>query len=308
MYVLNLIQHVIFTERKDNWQEWPVCMLMMSQQLENKTFNEKVLCGFKDAFLIGKTDKGAFRYVGTNIEQQGDRIVMNQDHYIDSIELIDLSRFAWMSNDDILDESGQALFRSRVGALNWLAVQTRPDIAYEVMELSTCFKKATVRNLKEVNKCIKMVKSKKVNVVYPKLGHVAGWKIMSFGDGAHADPPDKVSSVGGHIVFLVDENESSCPLIWASNKIQRIVRSSLSAEAMTMQNSVESSLYIKEMPHDVLSGERGVKLPIEHITDNISLKNAIRSNSQIKDKRLRFDLASLKQEIGREEIPVKWIP
>ena len=32
---------------------------------------------------------------------------MNQDHYIDSIELIDLSRFAWMSNDNILDESGK---------------------------------------------------------------------------------------------------------------------------------------------------------------------------------------------------------
>ena len=131
----------------------------------NKTFNEKVLCGLKDAFLIGKTEEGAFRYVGTNIEQQGDRIVMNQDHHIDSIELIDLSPFAWMSNNDILDESGQALFRSKVGALNWLAVQTRPDIAYEVMELSTCFKKATVRNLKEVNKYIKMVKSEKVNVV-----------------------------------------------------------------------------------------------------------------------------------------------
>ena len=91
---------------------------------------------------------------------------MNQDHYIDSIELIDLSRFVWTSNDDILDESGQALFRSKVRALNWLAVQTRPDIAYEVMELSTCFKKATVRNIKEVNQCIKMVKSEKVNVVY----------------------------------------------------------------------------------------------------------------------------------------------
>ena len=65
-------------------------------------------------------------------------------------------------------------------------MQTRPDIAYEVMELSICFKKATVRNLEEVNKCIKMVKSEKMNVVYPKLGHVTGWKIMTFGDGAHA--------------------------------------------------------------------------------------------------------------------------
>ena len=154
-----------------------------------------------------------------------------------------------MSNDDILDESGQALhvFRPKVGALNWLAVQTRPDIACEVMELSTCFKKATVRNLKEVNKCIKMVKSEKVNVVCPKLGHVPGWKIMTFGDGAHANLPDNVSSSGGHIVFLVDENGSSGPLIWASNKIQRIVRSSLLAEAMTMQYYVESSLFIKEI-------------------------------------------------------------
>ena len=50
---------------------------------------------------------------------------MNQDRYIDTIELIDLSRFAWMSNDDILDESGQALFRSKVGALNCLLC--KPD-------------------------------------------------------------------------------------------------------------------------------------------------------------------------------------
>ena len=76
---------------------------------------------------------------------------------------------------------------------------------------------------------------------------------------------------------------------------------------MTMQDSVESSMYIKEMPHGIFSGERGVKLPIEHITDNISLKNAIYSNSQVKDKRLRIDLALLKQEICREEILVKWI-
>ena len=39
----------------------------------NKTFNEKVLCGLKDVFLIVKTEE-SFRYVGTNIGQQGDRI------------------------------------------------------------------------------------------------------------------------------------------------------------------------------------------------------------------------------------------
>ena len=138
-----------------------------------KTFNEKVLCGLKGTFLIGKTEEGAFRYVGRNIEQESDRIVMNQNHYVDSIELIDLSQFAGMSNDDILDKSGQTLFRSKVGALNWLTMQTSSDIAYEVMELSTCFKKATVRNLKGVNECIKMVNNEKVNVMCSNLGHVS---------------------------------------------------------------------------------------------------------------------------------------
>ena len=44
-------------------------------------------------------------------------------------------------------------------------------------------------------------------MVYLKLGHVAGWKIMTFGDGEHADLPDKVSSSGGHIAFPVDKTE-----------------------------------------------------------------------------------------------------
>ena len=99
-----------------------------------------------------------------------------------------------------------------------------------------------MRHLKEVNKLVKMFKSEKINMAYLKLGHVAGWKIMIFADGAHASLPDKVSSSGGHIVFLVDENRSNCPCILSSYKIQRIVRSSLLAEAMTMQDSVECSV------------------------------------------------------------------
>ena len=43
---------------------------------------------------------------------------MNLEHYIDGMELI--AQFARMSNYDTLDGSGQALFRSKVGALKWL--------------------------------------------------------------------------------------------------------------------------------------------------------------------------------------------
>ena len=95
--------------RKDNWQEYIHIYADDVIVAGNKAFNEKVLRGLKDAFLIGKTE-GEFGYVGTNMEQQGDRIVRNQERYTDSMELIDLSQFAGISNDDTLDESSKALF------------------------------------------------------------------------------------------------------------------------------------------------------------------------------------------------------
>ena len=142
----------------------------------------------------------------------------------------------------------------------------------------------------------------------PKLQDIGSWKIVSFADGAHANLPDKVSSSGGHLIFLVDKIGNSCPLSWATNKIQRVVRSSLAAEAMTMQDAIENALFIREMLSEMLSGERAEKLPIVHITDNISLKNAIYSNHQVNDKRLRIDLAALKQEIDEKDVMVHWVP
>ena len=77
---------------------------------------------------------------------------------------------------------------------------------------------------------------------------------------------------------------------------------------MTVQDAVENSMFIREMLSEMLSGERDHKLQIEHITDNISLKNSIYSNRQVNDKRLRIDLAALKQEINNKDVIVHWVP
>ena len=143
------------------------------------------------------------------------------------------------------------------------------------MELSAYSKKAIVRNLKEVNKCIKVV-----DVV------VAGWKVMTLADDAHVNVPDEVLSSGVHVVFLADGNGSNCPLSRACDEIQRIFRSHLSVEAMTMPDSVENTLYIKEMSLDVFIGGGGAKLPIGHVTRNIFLRTVLHRNSQVKDSRL----------------------
>ena len=188
----------------------------------NASFKSKVMDGLKEKFSIGKIEEGLFRYVGTNIEQKSNEVLIDQEHYIDSIKMIEMADFKHLDNEDLVDKDGQAIFRSKVGALNWLAIQTRPDIVYNVMESSTSFGKATVKNLKEVNKCIRAVKNDHVKILIPQLKDISSWKIVSFADGAHANLPDKISSSGGHLIFIVDKFGNSCPLSWATNKIQRV--------------------------------------------------------------------------------------
>lgn len=158
-----------------------------------------------ERLVVGSTEKGdVFRYVGLNIKQSNGQVTLDQQHFVDHIEVITAEQFQQFGNDlddtVSLNDIGQSFFKAKVGALNWLSTQTRPDISYDVMEFSTCFNKATFRNLKDLNKCIKRIK-----IVYPKMSsNVGRWSLILYGDGAFANLPDKISSGGGHIIFLRD--------------------------------------------------------------------------------------------------------
>ena len=52
-----------------------------------------------------------------------------------------------------------------------------------------------------------------------------------FSDASHAKISDGVSGM----VFLSGSNHSSCPLSWSANKLKRIVRSTIAAEALSLQ-------------------------------------------------------------------------
>ena len=278
----------------------------------SEEFRQNVWNKLDERLIVKCTETDVFRYVGLNIKQTSNCISIDQQHYIETLELVTDIQFKDSVMDDgdftILNDVGQSIFKAKVGALNWLATQTRPDIAYEVMEFSTCFKRATLRNLKDVNKCIKKVKQESVNIVFPKLiCDVKEWKLVVYGDGAFANLPDKTSSSGGHILFIQDGDGNSCPVRWSVNKIQRGVRSSLASEALTLQESLEDGLYVRELLCE-LFGDDGRLVKINSVTDSKSLKNAVYSTSLVKDKLLRINIAAIKQMIEKYNIIIDWKP
>ena len=162
--------------------------------------------------------------------------------------------------------------------------------------------------MKDVNKCIKRVKNENVSVTFPKLNlSIKDWKLIVYGDGAFANLPDRTLSSGGHIVFLVDSESRSCPLRWSVNKIQRIVRSSLASEALTLEESIEDGLFIKELLCELFR-EEAREIKLQSVTDNKSLKNAVYSTSMVKNKLLRINIAAIKQAMEKYKVLIDWQP
>ena len=90
-----------------------------------------------------------------------------------------------------------------------------------------------------------------------------------FTDAAHANL-DGTGSVSGHIVFLADGKGNSCPLNWQANKIRCIVRSTLAAEALSLQEGLEDCQYIRGMIEEIF-GMKNPTIPITAYIDNKSV-------------------------------------
>ena len=250
-------------------------------------------------FQAGKCQKRNFVYCGLEINQRDECVIVSQSEYTDNLSLIDASSG---EKSDELSREEYTLFRAAVGKLNWLAVGTRPDVAFDVIEHSTKFNKATKADLYAVNNSISRVKKTSVSNVVPNLGNVKQWRIVGFADAAHANICDGVGSTGAYIICLVGQEMKSTPIHWRSNKIPRVVRSTLASEALAMAEMVDMALYIQA----ILETVSGVVIPCLYITDSRSLFDAVYSTKLVDDKRLRIDIAYIKQCSVRKQIAFKW--
>ena len=257
------------------------------------------MCKLRERFVAGKVESKQFTYVGYKICQSVDQVIVDQGDFVDSIDMnefkIDVSRVK--KPDDELSCTERTLLRRIGGKLNWIIQGTRPDLAFELTDLSTKYNKGKVCDLKKAIKVFSRVKEMGCAITYPKLGNPSNWILLLFTDAAHANLADGVSSTGAYIIFIVS-GERCCPIDWSASKIKRVVRSSLAAEALSMQNGIDAAKLMKTLIEEVLH----VSPPIDIVTDSKDLCEAIRSTKPVLDKGLRIDLASIIEAKAKETI------
>ena len=240
------------------------------------------------------------------MKQKPEGIILDQSHYTETLKTINFDKIQTCKTSN-LSEAQKENLRQVIGKLLWVAGQTRPDISYNVCRLSANYKNATKEDLLLANKTIKKLKEYSSCLNFRKLqGPV---KIVAFSDASHGNMPGG-GSQGAFLIFFVDKNGLSNIVTWQSRKVRRVVRSTLSAETLALSDCMDAAIYTAVMYTEIMYGKSNTEsIPIEIVTDSKSLLDSIKSNKPVSEKRLRIDIAAIKEALQKGQISeIKWAP
>ena len=114
-------------------------------------------------------------------------------------------------------------------------------------------------------------------------------------------------SQGGHIRFLSDSYNNSCPVAWRSTKIKRVVKSTLAAETLAFVDGAEQAFLMSHLIAEIIYKKKKSNLTIECRTDNKSLFQASHTLKTLSDSRLNVEMVLVRRMLEREEIELVWI-
>ena len=213
-------------------------------------FYEKVLLKLMNMFTFGSTSEGKYRCLGWNVHHEDNNIYVNQSDYAETkIEFLNVDTKKHLGTEKLGPELIK-LVRGMIGKLRWLADQSRPDIAYNLLELSIQSHNPTYDTIKLINKTVAQVKNRDYHLKFSKL-ESQQWYISVFADASLKGLPDKISSAMGYVILLSEgfkpgERKAANVLSWKSCKTRRIVASTYDAETLSLSTALEEGIFIKE--------------------------------------------------------------
>jgi transposase InsO family protein len=270
-------------------------------------FETDIMAKLKERFLAGKVAEDSFSYVGFQIHQEPNSVTIDQNNYVKNIEINDVTPARASQKQSELNSQEHTQLRSLAGKLNWIVQGTRPDMVFDLVNMSIKFKSGKVVDLLQAIKAIKYVKGGECKILYPNIGPIEnGWKLILFSDASHANLDDGVSSMRAYVIFLVGIDKLCCPISWSGNKIKRVVRSTIAAEALSLLEGLEDAIYLRDMIKELVSVP---DLPISAFVDNKSVVESVHSTKMVEDKRLRIDISAIKQLLDNGDVKtIRWCP
>ncbi|CAE7821609.1 GIP [Symbiodinium sp. CCMP2592] len=199
------------------------------------------------AYKWGMTKTGSYRHAGTDVSTTTDsngykKIVVDQSYYIEALTDVDIEPERLMSSSSLTRADVEAC-RASLGALQWVAVQSQPQVCARCnLLLTDLVTNGTMETAKEIQQVIAEVRQEPFCLTFQKFPKAKHWSdvvFISMGDQAHANRP-KGDSTGGLVTLLAGPESTTgsvCPMSligWRTWKLQRKAISSNDAEVQSI--------------------------------------------------------------------------
>ena len=126
-----------------------------------------------------------------------------------------------------------------------------------------------------------------------------------YSDAAFGNLPDGISSGRGHNVFLSDQHNNTSPIGWNSNKVKRVVGSTI-AVVLSLQKAIDYAYFLWAIIVEIHNVKQ-LQIPITSYTDSKNLHDAIFSTKMVENKKLRCNIAKMAENIEKKNVNLKWI-
>ena len=222
-----------------------------------------------------------------------------------------------------------AQLRAALGALQWRAYSTAPQLMVQLSMLQSCVNKATVRTLKQTNKLVREAfHGRFLHMKVTDLDGVSSEDVcfVAWADAAVGNRPD-YGSTGGYIICATTpamnagETASVTPISWRSARLKRVARSSLAAETQAASEAEEELMLVQLQWKEMLGYEVNLQKPGEEIssvpgvlvTDAKSLYDVLHKedlNSAaggLQEKYSALELLSLCERVREGGTVIRWV-
>lgn len=216
---------------------------------------------------------------------------------------MDITELKPPSNDEEVSDALRTLYQQKVGSLLFVAIATRPDIAFAVSRLSRFNLRPGKRHHEAADR------------IFHYLFHTQNYCIRYGGeaqdlssficasDASFRDNTLDRKSSQGYIMKLFDG-----AVAWRANKQDTVTTSSTEAELLAISQTAKESIYLSRLMK-TLTLSLPEALTIE--CDNMqTIRLLVNESMKLQTKLRHIDIHSywLRQEVQCKSIHIRWVP
>lgn len=284
---------------------------------------ERAVADLRSRFPYRKWRKAEGEFCGAYYTQNKEtkEIAMSQKLFVDKLRPAAIPRHA--SPDDDLSKAQIRVLRAINGSLNWLASQSRPDLAVQTSLSQQAFPKPKIRHLRDANNAIRRAKMHKDLVITFKPIPPERICVCCHSDAAFANVGTHTQA--GFVLAFVDKSMHDghvspwTPVSWKSYRLPRAVSSTLSGESQALASASGTVEWLNLLLIEALDGSFAPsecrqllsRRPAILATDCKSLFDHLISPSSptaVDDRRTSTDIVIIRESIKLLAGRVRWLP